>query len=150
MTVITTPTAGTVSAATIGEQAAALRAGLSLLKIVNTVPLSFSVSAHRPYAEDVVELGVTIDCDSSRGEKDIDRLAGFRAAVDILGLAAKVTITDNTFSATPAVYLTTDTRIRVKSNGNIRSVPVHLWIYLTNPDVIATARQAFTTPAVAA
>lgn len=130
-------------AAIASEQSAALRAGLALLAMVDTVPLDLAVNAHRPYDHTAARLDVTIgiESDSRRdSERDPERVAGFRTLAETLALT--VTAHESDFRGAPRMTVVADT--------TITGVPVRFWLYLAHPDAITAARQAFPTPAVAA
>ncbi len=133
-----TPTAvPSVSGSIVADQAAALRAGIALLAMVDTVPLDLAVDA-RPYPAGAALLNVTIAVRSG-SERDGERLEGFRAVVALLGLT--VDVFDSTYSRTPTTHAMADT--------SIAGVPVHFWISLDDPDVIVSAHRAFPAPASA-
>lgn len=135
-----TTTAGTVPVEVIGEQAAALRAGLALLAMVDTVPLSLSVDTHRDM-DPRVSLGVMIDIrDDRRCNREGERLSGFRIVAETLGLA--VDAYEGISSRGP--YMS------VSARTDIVGVPIRFWLHLTDSDVIDAARRAFGAAEVAA
>ncbi len=122
-----------MSGSVVAEQTAALRAGMALLAMVDTVPLDLSVDARRK-RDGAAQLDVTIDLPSG-SEQDPERLEGFRTVAELLNLT--VDAFDSDYTTKPTMYALADT--------SIAGTPVHFWLSLTDPDTIAAAHLAFPT-----
>jgi len=120
------------------EQMAALRAGVALLAMVDgQAEVELSVSSFRTPSFELLELSVQVSARPPRwgaGERDAGRLHGMRVLAEILGLS--VDVYDD--PETSVAHLGADTRIA--------GVPVRVWTFLSDPDVVAAAHLSF--PAV--